>query len=267
MRSRRNCERFPSGEGLAHDDGLAWCFGNSTDSQPKTQGDEDMKSNFIIAAMAALAVSMATMLATIGPANANEAVWEPGCNNSYRVSHRDSSCLHAWWDNTPSISSGVAGGSKVGVKSHCSQYGEIIAHVDIRDYYDYHFVLDNSNRARQNHLSEDVREVSCCMNESDLCYTQQVERRGGPTIWVYTGSGTSMREVDVSSHQKRYEFCQDNADGIYCRVRAMLAPHRVAMREANHGSELRGQPLPVHVAGLRGRVCEERSLRPLLHQP
>ena len=127
MRSRRNCERFPSREALAHDDGLAWCFGNSTDSQPKTQGDEDMKSNFIIAAMAALAVSMATMLATIGPANANETNMGNGCSDSYRVPHRNSGCLHAWWDNTPPWSSGVPGGSTVGVQSDCSEYGKVVA--------------------------------------------------------------------------------------------------------------------------------------------
>ena len=55
------------------------------------------------------------------------------------------------------------------------------------------------------------------MNESDLCHRQQVEAKDG-IIRVYTGSGTTTRDVDVSTHAKRYEFCQDNRNNVYCEA-------------------------------------------------
>ena len=32
-----------------------------------------------------------------------------GCASSYRISHRDTGCMHAWWDNTPPRSTGILG--------------------------------------------------------------------------------------------------------------------------------------------------------------
>ena len=176
-----------------------------------------MKATFIIAALAAFALSAVTMVATTGPAYANS--WEDGgaCSNSYRQRHRTAGCLHAWWDNTPPISSGVALGSKYGAQNKCSQYGEIVAHIDLINTPDEHFVLDNSSRTRGWDGVTNVRQISCCMNESDLCHRQQVEAKNG-IIRVYTGSGTRTRDVDVSTHAKRWEFCRDNEDTIYCEV-------------------------------------------------
>ena len=56
------------------------------------------------------------------------------------------------------------------------------------------------------------------MNKSDLCYKQQVVPINGGIIQAYTDSGIRTRSVDVSTHTKRYEFCRDNEDNIYCEV-------------------------------------------------
>ena len=176
-----------------------------------------MKANFIVAALAAFAVSAVTMVATTGPANAKE--WRLGgaCSSSYRQHHRSAGCLHAWWDNSPPPSTGVVGGSTYGARSYCGDYGTVIAHIDLRGGLDENFLLNRGGRIRGRSGTNKVRNISCCMNESDLCHKQQVEARNG-IIKVYTGSGTTTRDVDVSTHAKRYEFCQDNEDTIYCEV-------------------------------------------------
>ena len=176
-----------------------------------------MKANFIVAALAAFAVSAVTMVATTGPANAKE--WRLGgaCSSSYRQHHRSAGCLHAWWDNSPPPSTGVVGGSTYGARSYCGDYGTVIAHIDLRGGLDENFLLNRGGRIRGRSGTNKVRNISCCMNESDLCHKQQVEARNG-IIKVYTGSGTTTRDVDVSTHLKRYEFCEDNANTIYCEV-------------------------------------------------
>ena len=42
--------------------------------------------------------------------------WNKGCAPRYRISHRNTGCMHAWWDNTPPWSTGVAGGSTWGAQ-------------------------------------------------------------------------------------------------------------------------------------------------------
>ena len=48
-----------------------------------------------------------------------------GCNSSGREAHSTTSCLNAWWDNSPPASSGVAGGSTFGAQSQCADWGDI----------------------------------------------------------------------------------------------------------------------------------------------
>ena len=55
------------------------------------------------------------------------------------------------------------------------------------------------------------------MDKSDLCHKQQVEPKGVEII-RYTGSGTSTETVRVGSHERRYLYCQEHPDDIYCRV-------------------------------------------------
>ena len=73
-----------------------------------------------------------------------------------------------------------------------------------------------------------IRDIACCINKSKLCFERQVE---GEWIRHVTVSGGSWSDawVDVRTHEKRYAFCQDNPDDIYCEVDpegdALVAPH------------------------------------------
>ena len=140
-----------------------------------------------------------------------------GCNSQYKVSHGDSDCLAAWWGNTPPVSTGHAGGSTYGAKTEndCDDYGEVRAHVDMLNTGDTHFHLTDSSKYRGYLNSNDISGISCCINESDLCYKQQVKKKNGK-IKVWTGTGTTMDTVNVSTHVKRYLYCNDNPDSIYC---------------------------------------------------
>ena len=138
-----------------------------------------------------------------------------GCNSQYKVGHRDSDCLHGWWDNTPPASTGVSGGSTYGTQNECSEYGDIKSHVDMLNTNDMHFHNDDGGKKRGRRGYNDVSGISCCINESDLCYKQQVKKKQG-NILVWSGDDTDMDEVNVISHTRRYLYCNQYPDSIYC---------------------------------------------------
>ena len=143
---------------------------------------------------------------------------EGACESNHRLSHSEVDCLHAWWDNTPSASTGVPGGSTVAAISNCSIYGTVVAKIDIRHRSDWTWHLENSSTRRGKLAFNDIRGVSCCRDISDLCLRRQVEANPDGRIVVYNTSSASYDAVDVSTRIKRYEFCQDNPDNIYCVV-------------------------------------------------
>ena len=138
-----------------------------------------------------------------------------GCNSQYKVGLSDSDCLSAWWDNTPPVSTGVVGGSTYGVKNKCSEYGDMQAHIDMLNTVDTHFHLYDGDKTRGRRAFNDVSGIACCANESDLCYEQQVKKKNGK-IKVWSGTGTTMNDVDVSTHVKRYLYCDNNPTSVYC---------------------------------------------------
>ncbi len=175
----------------------------------------------VAAAVAVLAVA-AVFVADNASANpstkgTNASHWNEGaCDNSLRISHSDSDCLHGWWDNTPPASTGVAFGSTWGAQSSCSQYGQVIAHVDLISTIDMHFHLWTSDKERDKVSGHDVRDISCCMQKSALCLKNEVEADDDGYIRHYTGTGKVFRRLSVATHQQRYDHCQDHSDSIYC---------------------------------------------------
>ena len=183
-----------------------------------------------------------------------------GCSASNRVSHSDSTCITATWNNAEGTFS---------VTSHCASYGSIVAHI-IEDTPTEPTVgqsLDASTwqtglRNRHVHLQSsgsssgigvtassstiaapspntnasttvsgtdsdrEITEISCCADVSDLCYRGEVEATGG-SIQRRT-SGTTYTDEDVATHAERYAFCQQYPSNIYCRVNpsgdALTAP-------------------------------------------
>ena len=174
-------------------------------------------------AAAAIAVAVSSVLVPSsafahGGTDTQQAHVGGGCNSQYKVSHGDSDCLAAWWDNTPPASTGHAGGSTFGAKTEndCDDYGEVRAHIDMLNTGDTHFHLTDSSKYRGYLDFNNISGISCCINESDLCYKQQVEKNSRGRIKVWTGTGTTMEKVNVRTHAKRYAYCSEFPDSIYC---------------------------------------------------
>ena len=93
-----------------------------------------------------------------------------------------------------------------------------MVNVEIRDDTDRHFHFDPGNAQRKTDIeyTRDVKKISCCWNESDLCYIKEVEAENGQ-IMRHVGSGNSWVYEDVATHQQRYDLCQEHSDIIYCR--------------------------------------------------
>ena len=138
---------------------------------------------------------------------------EAACPPSKRLKHSRSSCIHAWWDNSPSS---TCWGTKGGARSFCSQYGWVEANVDIINDTDKFLGFGNASKLRYKDCNSDTRQISCCMDTSDLCLKQQAKAEDG-IIKQWTGSGTSFRDIDVSTQANRYEFCSENRNNIYCK--------------------------------------------------
>ena len=161
-----------------------------------------------------LAVALAALL-FLAPLATGEA--SASCGSSHRLQHGDSDCLHGWWDNSPPASSGVALGTKYGAQSFCSHYGTVVAKIDISAASDVTWHLNSGSKRRGQKGWGEVRSINCCADISDICIKGQVEAASGH-IRHYNSSSTSWDLVDVSTHLKRYDHCQDHSSSIYCEV-------------------------------------------------
>ena len=146
-----------------------------------------------------------------------EQAFGSNCENSHRLPLNQVDCLHAWWDNTPPPSTGVSGGSTYGAQSFCSGYGDVVTKIDIRHAPDRTITLSNSSKWKGSSAVSDVNTITCCADKSDLCLKTQVEHDDG-FIAYYDVSDAAFESVDVRTHEKRYNFCQEHSDAIYCEI-------------------------------------------------
>ena len=109
----------------------------------------------------------------------------------------------------------MSGGSTYGAQNKCANYGAMKATIDLQSGSDEHFHMSNGDKKRGADWTRNVKDIACCLNQSDLCKKNQVEKENGK-IKVWTGTGTTMDTVNVSTHVKRYLYCNDNPDSIYC---------------------------------------------------
>ena len=143
------------------------------------------------------------------------------CGQAHRIDRATATCLNGAWDNSPGLWSGYAGGSDHWVQSVCSNHGLVYASVDIAGQLDKKYKLDNAAKQTSISLTSNVRAIACCINHGDqLCFKNQVEKNASWEIRHVTvsGSGYSETTTDVSTHAKRYKFCQDHPNDIYCKV-------------------------------------------------
>ena len=107
-----------------------------------------MKRHIAHAICTVAALALATLLA--GQAHA-------ACGNSQRIDHNDADCLEAVW-----------GGSDSRVRNTCSEYGTVVAKVDLIWCVDTEYTLTDGHVHARGHGCL-VRKVTCCKDLSDLC--------------------------------------------------------------------------------------------------
>ena len=136
------------------------------------------------------------------------------------VFHQNASCLHGWWDNSPPASTGVALGSTWGVHSQCGDWGTVYGRVRTATQsvggYEYGYLLEDSDKKRGNARFSDVLNIKCCPEKGELCHKSQVRALNGK-IKIWDDSSNEYVRVDVSTREKRQEFCRQYRDGVYCR--------------------------------------------------
>ncbi len=91
------------------------------------------------------------------------------CGSSQRMSHRDSRCLEASWDNNywPHTTT-------YEVRSVCDRWGKVVAKIDLKSAADHTLHLNNSDWRRAEG-SFRVRWIYCCKDISDLCNTSEMK--------------------------------------------------------------------------------------------
>jgi hypothetical protein len=181
-----------------------------------------MKMNLKLLMVAAAA--FVTLALAAGQVVANQK-WDvnSGCGSGHRISHSQASCLNAGWNNSPGFWSGNPGGCDYWLTGKCASYGLVYANVDLKDRLDHKWKLTNNSRNSNSGamIIGKVRDIACCINHGDqLCYKNQIEKTSSGQIRhvTVTGSGYSSTMVNVNTHKKRYIFCRDNPDYIYCEV-------------------------------------------------
>ena len=117
-----------------------------------------------IAAIALLAVALLLL-----PADA-----EAGqCSRPERVNHRDAECLSASWKNR-----GLLKKSPYSVSNQCSEYGKVVAKVDLVSAGDRTLHLTDSH-PRDGDTRHRIRGIYCCSDLSTLCNRSDVESDAG----------------------------------------------------------------------------------------
>ena len=90
------------------------------------------------------------------------------CSRAERVDHRNAECLSASWKNR-----GLLKKSPYHVSNQCSEYGKVVAKVDLASASDrtIHLIDDIPRDGDTRHR---IRSISCCSDISDLCNRSDV---------------------------------------------------------------------------------------------
>ena len=213
------------------------------------KGSGAMKMRFIVALLAAIL----TVPVVVHDARAHgDAVYDGdefkyyeggACSRWARVTTASATCLSSDFSNGGFTQSGWA-------RNECAGYGTVVAHHDLRATTDNHWHLDDNSKQRFGPGWYHTRSIKCCMNKSDLCYKDQVEKvtdadinNGNASIRFLRviGEAQAVSYVDVSTHENRYEFCQENPNYIYCTENpegdALTSPLEVAQAAAEAAGE------------------------------
>ena len=127
------------------------------------------------------------------------------CSRSERVNHRDAECLYAWWKNR-----GLFKKSPYHVSNQCSEYGKVVAKVDLASASDrtIHLIDDIPRDGDTRHR---IRDISCCSdmgicNRSDAVTDEgclERFRQVSPAIqnrncWDYTATAEAGEDLQCT---------------------------------------------------------------------
>ena len=160
---------------------------------------------------AALALAVVILALPAVPANA-------ACGNSERISHRDSECLEAWWENK-----GAFRKSKFHVRNMCPDYGRVVAKVDLKNVMDRTLHLDDGNW-RNGSTGHRIRWISCCSDLGDLCNRSDVVTDAGCRAKFLEASPTAS-----SCSAQRLTATAHTSDGSYSCTITTSCKFRMSM--------------------------------------
>ena len=149
---------------------------------------------------------------------------QPGCSSTHQVANATATCLDATVHTEAPTTGELAGinidgGILFEARNACSAYGRVDAHIEVAGNTGHMHLHDGTTELGMlsYETSGDAGSIFCCMDTSEVCLKTQVEASAG-SISRWTGTGTSMESVDVSTHQARWDYCQQHPNDIYCQV-------------------------------------------------
>ena len=152
-----------------------------------------------------LAVALLAAAFMLLPATTAEA----SCSTGNRVDHRDAECLSAWWKNR-----GLLKKSPYHVRNMCTEYGKVVAKVDLRSARDRTIHLTDG-LPRDGDTRHRIRGISCCSDIGELCNRSD----------IVTDEGCAARFNRVSpangSCWKETATAVISGDNYDCRISAM----------------------------------------------
>ncbi len=123
------------------------------------------------------------------------AATEAACGKKHRVSHRDSECLSAWWENHNSTFKP----NTYNVRNNCASQGRVVAKVDLKEEMDRTLYLDHG-ATRTGHTKFRIRWIYCCSDLSTLCNRSDLERaEEGTSVPGATVTGTASGNDTLAS--------------------------------------------------------------------
>jgi hypothetical protein len=136
------------------------------------------------------------------------------CNSSQtKIPVANSDCVTGEWQNH-SAWSGTWNWSKT--KAHCTQWGTVVAEVDIKNKSDKTWTLTENDVWKWHSVPSrfKIRGVSCCWDTGDICYKSEVEPNS--SNWLKFKSGSEYGSTKLATNQQKCAFCARYPDTIYC---------------------------------------------------
>ena len=136
------------------------------------------------------------------------------CNGYKRIPASDATCLNASYNHSYEAFVGY----RYTVTNDCQGWGNLMVHVDRVGVTDWIGCLQYSMTSAG---TAEYRGFSCCFEgEGDLCWKDQIvkDRDGYIKRMTVTATTSGFEKHDVSTHQARYDFCQEYPNDVYCDV-------------------------------------------------